>query len=104
MTSKSGIYIRFLPQSLNVSASQASETLLEIANRNKIPLNHTCGGFGTCGTCRVLIKAGLEKMSPRNEVEQEIANDRKFQDFERLACQCQAINGLVIEIPSDSTE
>jgi 2Fe-2S ferredoxin len=90
-----------LPHSQDVSASQRDETVLQVAIRNKIHLSHTCGGFGTCGTCRVFIKEGLEKMPPRNEIEQEIASDRSFQDFERLACQCSPINGLVIEIPED---
>ncbi|MBO9667998.1 MAG: (2Fe-2S)-binding protein [Bdellovibrio sp.] len=80
--------------------SHKDGSILEVALREGIPLNHTCGGFGTCGTCRVFVREGLEKLPPRNEVEAEMAADRGFTEVERLACQNEPVEGLVIEIPS----
>lgn len=99
MSSKSGKYISFLPDLKNVLVSQKDETVLDVAIRGKVPLNHTCGGHGTCGTCRVLVREGLDKIPPRNEIEAEIAMDRKFSASERLACQIAPVDGLVLEIP-----
>lgn len=87
-----------LPEHKIVEASQG-QTILESALKAKIPLNHTCGGFGTCGTCRVRIREGLEKLGPRTELEAELAQDRGFQAEERLACQIEVQDGLVIERP-----
>jgi 2Fe-2S ferredoxin len=53
----------------------------------KIPISHSCGGNGTCGTCRVIILGGSENLSPREELETEFAESRNFSDSERLACQ-----------------
>lgn len=74
-------------------------TVLEAALKNKIELDHSCGGMGTCGTCRVWIISSLEPLEPRNEIEIEMANDRGFAEDERLACQLAIVNGLKFRIP-----
>jgi len=78
----------------------AGETILDAAIRGKLPLDHSCGGMGTCGTCRVFIRQGLEKLSPPEDVENEIIQDRGFLKHERLACQNDCVEGLVVEIPN----
>lgn len=97
------ISIKFLPENRLVEASHG-ETILEAAQRANVGVFSSCGGFGTCGTCRVWVHEGLERMSPRNEVEQEMAEDRGFQPQERLCCQHEAIDGLVLEIPEGSSK
>lgn len=92
------ISIKFLPENKLVEASQ-EDSILEAALRAGIEISHSCGGNGTCGTCRVWVREGLELLPPRNEVEQELANDRAFKAAERLCCQNQACPGLVLEIP-----
>ncbi|UXR66264.1 (2Fe-2S)-binding protein [Bdellovibrio bacteriovorus] len=76
--------------------SQKDQSVLDVALRAKVALNHTCGGNGTCGTCRVFVIQGLEKLGPRNEIEAEMAQDRVFQASERLACQMEPVDGLVV--------
>jgi 2Fe-2S ferredoxin len=92
------ISIKFLPDNKLVEASQ-EETILEAALRAGVDISHSCGGNGTCGTCRVWVREGLELFAPRNEVEQEMAEERAFKPEERLCCQNQACSGLVLEIP-----
>lgn len=76
-------------------------SVLEAALENKIPINHSCEGMGTCGTCRVFIEEGLELLESPNEIEQEMIEARSFEKNERLACQNQACAGLKIRIPDD---
>lgn len=97
MKAKSGIYISFLPDHLDVLVSQKDQSVLDVALRVGVSIDHTCGGFGTCGTCLVNIIDGCENLSPRNEIEAEMASDRKFNDCERLACQLTPVNGLKVE-------
>ena len=92
------ISIKFLPEDRLVEASQ-EDTILEAALRAGLEISHSCGGFGTCGTCRVWVREGLELLPPRNELEQEMAEDRGFTPQERLCCQNHACSGLVLEIP-----
>lgn len=101
---KSGKYINFLPEHRHVVVSQKDHSILDVALREGIEINHTCGGNGTCGTCLVHVVEGLEKLGPRNEIEEEMAQDRGFKAHERLACQNQPVDGLSVEIKNDPTE
>lgn len=75
------------------------ESLLDVALKSQLPLHHSCGGMGTCGTCRVIIREGLEWLPPPNEIEQEMIQDRGFPPAERLACQLEVEPRAVVIIP-----
>jgi ferredoxin len=95
---KSIISFRILPENKLVQASQDS-TILEALLKADIELDHSCDGHGTCGTCRIFVEKGLEKLGPRNEVENEFASDRQFRENERLSCQCLVQEGLILKRP-----
>lgn len=77
--------------------------LLEALQAAGIPVSSSCGGNGTCGTCRVLIQASDAKtLPPRNDLEEEMNRDRRFPENERLSCQWEVQQNLTILIPSDS--
>lgn len=43
---------------------------------------------GSCGTCRVIIEAGMENLNPKNQIEEELfENFTSVRDDERLGCQ-----------------
>lgn len=88
-------------EGVSVSASQ-QESLLELALRVGLDLDHSCGGGASCGTCRVLVESPLESLAPRNELEMEMAQERGFSDQERLACQTLAQNGLRVRRPKST--
>lgn len=97
MKAKTGKSITFLPEGKNVLVSHLDQCVLDVALRAGLPIDHTCGGFGTCGTCVVWVRDGLDKLPPRNEIEAEIAQDRGFSNEERLCCQIPPVAGLVVE-------
>lgn len=74
-------------------------SVLEVALRYGIGLNHSCGGMGSCTTCRVYIEEGLELLPERTELELERAEERFFDENERLSCQIPALPGLKVKIP-----
>lgn len=74
-------------------------SLLDLALKHQVPLNHSCGGMGTCTTCRVIVVEGLEDLEPRNEIEEERSEERGFSEEERLACQILAKTSLKLRIP-----
>ncbi|MGZ3774920.1 MAG: 2Fe-2S iron-sulfur cluster-binding protein [Pseudobdellovibrionaceae bacterium] len=98
MSAKSRIYITFLPDCFDVPVSQRDQTVLDVALRNGIQIDHACGGNGTCGSCLVQISEGLENLEERNEQEAEIASDRGYKNNERLCCQIKPVNGLKIKL------
>jgi ferredoxin, 2Fe-2S len=94
--------ITFLPYKITVPFS-GHPSVLEVAVANNIPLNHSCGGMGSCTTCRLFVRVGLNKLPARNELEQEHATNRSFLPEERLGCQTSAIDGLAVEVPFDES-
>jgi 2Fe-2S ferredoxin len=89
----------FLPGDHLVRMSQdREETVLSLGIEAGLDIDHTCGGNGTCGTCLVEVVEGLEKLNERTEQELEMGEDRKFKPNERLSCQIQACDGLVVKV------
>lgn len=100
MSSKSLKIIKFLNTD---KAFEADDQLsvLDLAIQESVDLDHSCEGMGTCGTCRVIVKKGLENLPEPNEVEQDIREARSFLPEERLACQTMCVADLDLEIPED---
>ena len=55
-----------------------------------------CRGLGLCGTCRVLVKKGMENLSPKGKMERftlwRMVSAIGHEDEMRLSCQVQ-VNG-----------
>lgn len=93
----------FLPVDKTVDISK-KESVLDVALAHKIALNHSCGGMGSCTTCRVFVRSRLDILPGRTEVEQERADMMGFAEEERLACQLPPQDGLVVEVPSGAAQ
>jgi iron-sulfur cluster assembly protein len=77
------------------------ESLLEGLLRHGISVAHECGGTLACATCCVIVREGLETLSPASEDEQDML-DRAGASGPCARLSCQAIAGasdLVVEIP-----
>lgn len=90
--------ILFLPQE-KLCEIEGAENVLEVALRNNLDIGHSCGGMGSCTTCRVIVERADGPLPPRNELEEDISSMRGFSDQERLSCQLPPLDGLVIRIP-----
>src|SRR4051812_36511771 len=95
--------MQFLPGNRIVTFGDES-SVLDVALKNKIDLAHSCGGMGSCTTCRVVVESDPAVCSPRTELEEEIANSRQFTERERLSCQFFPHNGLIVRIPEQRDE
>jgi ferredoxin, 2Fe-2S len=95
---QNSITFRVVPENQTVHASHGV-SLLDAILKAKIDIDHTCGGMGTCGTCRIFVEEGLSLLETPNEIESEIRSERGFCENERLVCQNQSVNGLVIRKP-----
>lgn len=78
------------------------EILLDRLLEEGIELAHDCGGTLACASCRVIVREGLESLSPASEDEQDMLDKAScVERGSRLACQAAGGGGeLVIEIPS----
>ncbi|NYT11929.1 MAG: DUF4445 domain-containing protein [Methanomassiliicoccales archaeon] len=77
---------------------KGEEDLLEISRRAGIELDSVCGGKGTCGRCRVIIK-GLD--SPLTDDEEKHLSKADISMGMRLACRVIPQEDLIVEVPTE---
>jgi 2Fe-2S ferredoxin len=76
-------------------------SLLDIALANHVDIEHACGGVGACGTCHVIVRAGMNNLTQPDEEELdrvELAPGNTVNS--RLACLAVVTGGqVVVEVP-----
>ena len=75
-------------------------TILDIARRAGVQLAAVCGGKGTCGQCKVQIRAG--EVSPLTAIEDRALTEDEIRQGYRLACQAVALSPLKVHVPARS--
>lgn len=63
------------------------QSILEASLKAGIPHFHACGGNAECSTCRILVRTGMENLSPMTEAEKDLRNTVQLPSNIRLACQ-----------------
>lgn len=75
-------------------------SILDIALANGIRLEHNCGGNCACTTCHVIVKEGMENLSPMEDDEEDRLDTAEGLTLKsRLGCQAVAHGDVVVEIP-----
>ena len=65
------------------------ESILEVALRNGIQIEHSCGGVCACSTCHVYVEQGADSISEADEDEEDRVEEAPgLQVNSRLSCQC----------------
>ncbi|MBI4180535.1 MAG: DUF4445 domain-containing protein, partial [Chloroflexi bacterium] len=88
--------VHFDPDNVDVVVEQGAN-LRETAIQAGVPIIASCGGIGSCGTCKVLIKNGevVTTRTPR-------VSDEEFGRGVRQACQSRIITDLSVYLPPES--
>jgi ferredoxin len=89
--------LHILPNNISIEFN-VGDNLLDTLNASKVSISQSCGANGTCTTCRVFVLEGLQNCSPREALEQERADERNFQENERLSCQTQLYGNVHVQI------
>jgi len=66
-------------------------SVLEISRLNDVPHAHVCSGRGRCGTCRVRVEAGADRLSAPEALENGTLARVGAATGERLACQARVL-------------
>jgi 2Fe-2S ferredoxin len=77
------------------------ESLLDVAMNNNFHLEHACGGSCACTTCHVVVKEGVDNLSPMDDDEfDRVEQASDFQLNSRLGCQAVVKGDVTVHIPS----
>ncbi len=86
-----------LGREVNISIL-SNETILSALNANNIGIDQSCGGHGTCTTCRFERISDSKTFSDANELEIEISIEKKMEKNLRLSCQTYVVQDATIKI------
>ncbi len=91
--------IVFLPMNVE-SIVNEGESILDAAENCGVDLPKNCGGVCACSTCHVIIKEGMEKLTPKHEEEEDRLDMAENLTLDsRLGCQARIYGDIVVELP-----
>ncbi|MBV7299068.1 ISC system 2Fe-2S type ferredoxin [Enterovibrio paralichthyis] len=84
-----------------VLEANTGETVLDVALRNGIAIEHACEKSCACTTCHVVIREGFDSLEESDELEDDMLDKAwGLEPESRLGCQAKvADEDLVVEIP-----
>jgi len=90
------------PQDIPFGETGLPGSILDIALKNGVEIDHACGGVSACSTCHVIVKEGFKTCNEAEDFEMDMLDRAPGLTVNsRLACQA-CPNGsvdLVVEIP-----
>lgn len=88
--------VHFSPDNVEIIVDEG-ENLLDVAIAAGVHISASCGGQGTCGTCKILIEKGQveTRRMPR-------LSDEEFAQGIRQACQSRVLTDLSVYVPVES--
>ncbi|MCW3975510.1 MAG: 2Fe-2S iron-sulfur cluster-binding protein, partial [Candidatus Bathyarchaeota archaeon] len=91
------------PNGVRINAS-VKDNLLNTLTKAGIEIQSFCGGNGTCGKCKVIIRNGKNALTAISPSERKIISPKELGDKYRLACCCfiKKDDDIEIEIPAES--
>ena len=93
---KKKLKVHFDPDNIDIVVEQG-ENLLQAAIAAGVHIYASCGGNGTCGTCKVLIEKGEVESKKTEKVSEE-----EYKQGVRQACQSRVITDLTVYVPVES--
>jgi len=88
--------VYFRPDNINVIVERGAN-LLEVAIDAGVHINASCGGAGTCGTCKVSIEKGEVESTKTAKLSEE-----EYKQGIRQACQSRVATDVTVYVPVES--
>ncbi|HEY82620.1 MAG TPA: DUF4445 domain-containing protein [Dehalococcoidia bacterium] len=93
---KRKVNVHFDPDNVDIAVEQG-ENLLQAAIAAGVRIHASCGGAGTCGTCKVLIEEGEVETTRTKRLSEE-----EYEQGIRQACQSRVLTDLSVYVPVES--
>lgn len=96
------VTVQVNPEELPYGDHGLPGSILDIALKHGIELDHACGGVCACSTCHVIVRQGLNACNEASDEEEDQLDDAYgLTPQSRLGCQCipNGTQDMVVEIP-----
>ena len=104
--------VTFLPMNVTVEVDEKDfpygdhglpGSILDIALKHGIHIEHACGGNCACTTCHVIVKQGMQNLSQMEDAESDKLDTATGITLQsRLGCQAVVKGDVVVEIPAQN--
>jgi 2Fe-2S ferredoxin len=85
-----------------IIVNDPNKPVLRIIQEAGIDWMTDCGGKGRCTTCRAIVIAGDENLTPNSPAELKYRSQGLLYPNERLMCQVRAKGDLVLRVPEET--
>lgn len=101
--------VTFLPMNVTATVAEGQTfaakgqpgSLLSIALAHGVAIEHACGGVGICATCHVIVRQGMDNLSPPSDEELDCVELAPGNTVDsRLACQAVVHGDVTVEVPA----
>ncbi|MCL9775967.1 ISC system 2Fe-2S type ferredoxin [Vibrio methylphosphonaticus] len=84
-----------------VLEAKPGETVLDVALKNGIGIEHACEKSCACTTCHIVVREGFDSLDESDELEDDMLDKAwGLEPESRLGCQAKVMDeDLVVEIP-----
>ncbi|HEX4922434.1 MAG TPA: 2Fe-2S iron-sulfur cluster-binding protein [Bdellovibrionales bacterium] len=89
--------VKFLPQNLECEIGP-NQSVLDVANENKIYIKSVCRGVPSCAECRVRLLEGEHNVFPPMGKELNLIGTAYFVDQRRLSCQLRCFGDITVDL------
>lgn len=89
--------VKFMPQNIELEI-RPDQTVLSLAQENKIEIRSVCNGMPSCAECRVRVVDGEYNVAPPSRKELNLIGTGYFIDQRRLSCQLHCYGDVTIDL------
>ncbi|GGI75810.1 ISC system 2Fe-2S type ferredoxin [Shewanella gelidii] len=84
-----------------VAEAEVGETILDVALKNGIHIEHACEKSCACTTCHCVVREGFDELEESDELEDDMLDKAwGLEPESRLSCQAKVVDcDLVVDIP-----
>ena len=84
-----------------VVEAEVGESILDVALKNGINIEHACEKSCACTTCHVIVREGFDDLEPSDDLEDDKLDKAcGLEPESRLSCQAKVVEtDMVVEIP-----
>lgn len=75
----------------------AGANLMEVVVAAGLPVASSCSGEGVCAKCRLNVLEGLDNLSPRDDLEEFLAERYELKNNQRISCQCRVLGDIKVD-------
>ncbi len=86
-----------MPQDIECEIAP-NQSVLDVANENKIYIKSVCRGVPSCAECRVRLTSGEHNVFPPMAKETNLIGTAYFVDQRRLSCQLRCYGNITVDL------